>query len=248
MIFHNGSDWRWISERRDHYNLWISLKGQGRIEYGSTCYDVGPWTVFLFPPEQKIRGMVNEPREEVVNFSLHWLPGPRASLKNEPLPLGLRLYEVDTAQSLIQLLVRHSVQNDDLAAQQLEWAALSLLALVWREWQSPVKSQADRWIEKQIEQILSGGDLFRTTSELAAEAGLSRAHYSRCFSRITSISPNRFLLEQRVRRACNLLRQRDWTIATVAEKVGYSDVYFFSRQFKRLVGQTPSQYRALERG
>ncbi len=246
MIFRNGPDWRWQSERRDHFNLWISLKGCGLMDFDSNRYDVTPWTAFLFPPESRVSGRAGDQGEEIVNFSLHWLPKAGRSLESASLPLGLKLYEIDTAQSFIQSLVRRSVANDALAEQESHWAALGLLALVWREWQTPPRSRADQMIHEQIERILSGGDLFQTTEQLATEAGLSRAHYSRCFSRITATSPNRFLREQRIRRACNLLKERDWTIETVAEKVGYSDVYFFSRQFKRLVGRTPGEYRKLE--
>jgi len=247
MVFRNGLEWRWQSERREHYNLWISLKGRGSMDFGSKRYDVTPWTAFLFPPEGRLLGLADDPGEEMVNFSLHWLPKTGRSLESGSLPLGLKLYEIDTAQSLIQSLVRRSVGNDPLTEQESHWAALGLLALVWREGQTPARSSADQLIHGQIERILSGGDLFLTTTQLAAEAGLSRAHYSRRFSRITATSPNRFLREQRIRRACNLLKEQDWTIETVAEKIGYSAIYFFSRQFKRMVGRTPGEYRNLER-
>ncbi|HCD33774.1 MAG TPA: hypothetical protein DER01_15290 [Phycisphaerales bacterium] len=57
------------------------------------------------------------------------------------------------------------------------------------------------------------------------------------------ISPQRHLMESRIHRARHLLIETDWSITRIAQVMGYNDVYFFSRQFKQITGQTPSSVR-----
>jgi transcriptional regulator of acetoin/glycerol metabolism/AraC-like DNA-binding protein len=78
---------------------------------------------------------------------------------------------------------------------------------------------------------------------LAAEARLSIYHFARAFRRSMGVSPHRYVLEQRVRRAKQLLLETDLPLATIASTAGFSDQGHFSRQFRGLVGATPSSYR-----
>jgi transcriptional regulator of acetoin/glycerol metabolism/AraC-like DNA-binding protein len=78
---------------------------------------------------------------------------------------------------------------------------------------------------------------------LAAEARLSVYHFARGFKLSTGVSPHRYVLEQRVKRARQLLVQTDLPLATIASAVGFFDQGHFSRQFRSLVGTTPSSFR-----
>jgi AraC-like DNA-binding protein len=79
---------------------------------------------------------------------------------------------------------------------------------------------------------------------MAAAAGLSRAHFSRAFSGAFGESPGAYLLTRRLERAAALLRMTDYTVAEVCLEVGLSSVGSFTTSFKRIYGQTPTQYRA----
>jgi len=242
-IFSNATPWVWRSQQRDHYNLWICMEGSGQMCCGGKNYEIKPWTAFVLPPECVVSGEASSDGENVRNFSAHWLPlETEVPFSDYPL-FGISLREVDTVQNHIQSLLRLSVYNDALSKQQSEWIVLQLLALLWREVQTPQETTADTVIYRQIERMRSGENLFRSVDDLADEANLSRIHYGRCFKRITKEAPNQFLIHQRVERACLLLRETDWTIDVLAERIGYSDVYFFSRQFKHVMGITPKQYR-----
>jgi AraC-like DNA-binding protein len=78
---------------------------------------------------------------------------------------------------------------------------------------------------------------------LAAEARLSVYHFARGFKLSTGVSPLRYVLEQRVERARQLLVQTDLPLSAIASAVGFFDQGHFSRQFRRLVGTTPSSFR-----
>jgi transcriptional regulator of acetoin/glycerol metabolism len=78
---------------------------------------------------------------------------------------------------------------------------------------------------------------------LAAEARLSVYHFARAFKLSMGVSPHRYLLEQRVKRARQLLVQTDLPLSAIANAVGFFDQGHFSRQFRSLVGTTPSSFR-----
>ncbi|HEU4461245.1 MAG TPA: helix-turn-helix transcriptional regulator [Solirubrobacterales bacterium] len=79
--------------------------------------------------------------------------------------------------------------------------------------------------------------------DLAAAAGLSKAHFSREFRRTFGESPYAYLLTRRLERAAALLRNTDHSVAEVCLEVGLQGVGSFTTSFKRTYGMTPSAYR-----
>jgi AraC-like DNA-binding protein len=79
--------------------------------------------------------------------------------------------------------------------------------------------------------------------DLAAAAGLSRAHFSREFRRAFGESPHGYLLTRRLERAAALLRNTDRNVAEVCLDVGLTSVGSFTTSFKRTFGKTPTAYR-----
>src|SRR5436309_11833158 len=80
--------------------------------------------------------------------------------------------------------------------------------------------------------------------DLAAAAGLSRAHFSREFRRAFGESPHAYLLTRRLERAAALLRNTDRSVADVCFSVGLQSVGSFTSSFTRRYGRSPTAYRA----
>jgi AraC-like DNA-binding protein len=80
--------------------------------------------------------------------------------------------------------------------------------------------------------------------DMAAAAGLSRAHFSREFRREFGESPHQYLLTRRLERAAWLLRATDRSVADVCFSVGLSSVGSFTTSFSRAYGVSPTVYRA----
>jgi AraC-like DNA-binding protein len=81
---------------------------------------------------------------------------------------------------------------------------------------------------------------------LARLAGLSPTHFSRVFKTSFGTSPIDWLRRERISQAKRRLADTADDIKEIAEQVGYSDRYFFSKDFKKHTGFTPSQFRARE--
>jgi AraC-like DNA-binding protein len=80
--------------------------------------------------------------------------------------------------------------------------------------------------------------------DLAAAAGLSRAHFSREFRRAFGESPHAYLLTRRLERAAALLRTTDRSVADVCLSVGLQSIGSFTTSFTRTFGCSPTVYRA----
>jgi AraC-like DNA-binding protein len=80
--------------------------------------------------------------------------------------------------------------------------------------------------------------------DMAAAAGLSRAHFSREFRRAFGVSPHAYLLTRRLERAAALLRNTDNSVAEISLAVGLQGIGSFTTSFKRAFGKTPTAYRA----
>ena len=83
-----------------------------------------------------------------------------------------------------------------------------------------------------------------TVDDLAAAAGLSRAHFSRMFTRTFGESPSGYLQTRRLERAAALLRYTDRSVADICAMVGFSSVGSFTTTFARVYGKPPAAYRA----
>jgi AraC-like DNA-binding protein len=80
--------------------------------------------------------------------------------------------------------------------------------------------------------------------DMAAAAGLSRAHFSREFRREFGESPHQYLLTRRLERAAALLRATDRSVADICFSVGLASVGSFTTSFTRTYGVSPTVYRA----
>src|ERR1700757_1238926 len=79
--------------------------------------------------------------------------------------------------------------------------------------------------------------------DLAAAAGLSRAHFSREFRRTFGESPHAYLLTRRLERAAAMLRTTDRSVTDICLSVGWRSIGSFTSSFTRMFGLPPSAYR-----
>ncbi len=83
-----------------------------------------------------------------------------------------------------------------------------------------------------------------SVDDMAAAAGLSRAHFSREFRRAFGDSPHAYLLTRRLERAAALLRNTDRSVADICLSVGLRSIGSFTTSFTRTFGRPPTAYRA----
>ena len=79
-------------------------------------------------------------------------------------------------------------------------------------------------------------------SELARESGISDVYFRKIFKECYGMPPAKYLSSLRIKKAKQLLISDGMSIGEAASAVGFSDIYVFSKAFKRIVGIPASEY------
>ncbi|MDW2239619.1 helix-turn-helix transcriptional regulator, partial [Vibrio sp. 1565-1] len=82
-----------------------------------------------------------------------------------------------------------------------------------------------------------------TVSEMAKRCFISEEQLNRLSKQLFNMSPRSKLIELRMHKAADLLQYRAWSIAMIANRLGYRDPYNFTHRFKKFYGISPTRYR-----
>jgi AraC-like DNA-binding protein len=131
------------------------------------------------------------------------------------------------------------------AAHQLQALLASLAVLPAR-----AKLKSGRVLDVDAVQAVMRSHLHDSLNldALAAQFKLSRFHFAKTYRALTGHAPIQDFIQLKMAHACRLLDEGEQGIREVAEQLGYEDVYYFSRLFRKVVGMAPSHYRALHQG
>ncbi|MDP0501863.1 MAG: AraC family transcriptional regulator [Verrucomicrobiota bacterium JB022] len=244
-VFENPPGWSWRSPGRPHLNLWIALEGEGVFSRAGEEIPFRAGSVFLLHPNEAVAGWSTGPGR-VVNFTAHVVLGeghpawPEAYFAPRP---PARLQPV----AWVAHLCRHLSETfylDREANRAILLQGLRLLLVgMERGRHQRALEPVERRLLRIVERIRRNPAADYSLDELAAEAELSISQFSRRFKTFTGYAPGRFAIEERISRAEAYLLETDLTIEAIAERLGYRDVYFFSRQFRRFRGSAPSDWR-----
>lgn len=96
-------------------------------------------------------------------------------------------------------------------------------------------------IEDNLEQRLA-------VSWLAEQFGYSENYFRSYFKRQMGLSPNRYISYRKISRAKELMLCSNLNVSQIAERLGYQSIHYFSRQFHKMTGISPSTYAARMHG
>lgn len=218
---------------------WVELEDQepARVAAG---------TVVVIPPgaPHRYRADENDP------WSIWWMHvqgqdvDPLVSLilgeTRDPILRPNDVYSVATSiQEAVTALERDDTEPMLFVAAGAAWRALAQLA-----------SERQRGTSTTSDRIQVVQDFLRThlassfsVTELAKLAGLSVSHFSALFKESAGIGVVAYVTRLRCARAGELLITTEASIADIAAAVGYTDAFYFSRQFRALNGQSPRAFR-----
>lgn len=87
-----------------------------------------------------------------------------------------------------------------------------------------------------------------TTSTLASVCYLSEFYFCRFFKSMTGCTPVSYINSLRIEKALAFLNNTSASVTEIALAVGFDDVNYFSRVFKKAVGKSPTDYRKMQKG
>jgi YesN/AraC family two-component response regulator len=81
-------------------------------------------------------------------------------------------------------------------------------------------------------------------SRIAAEFNISESYFSQFFKEQMGETFSEYLEKMRIKRACDLLTEKNMSVEDTSKLVGYNSAYTFRRAFKRVMGVLPTEYRS----
>lgn len=134
-------------------------------------------------------------------------------------------------------------ENRDLMMNSILYEYLYLLACRFPQKNISSTEKRISYIEDALKYIELNYSEAISVQSLADWLNLEHTYLYRLFKSILHVSPQEYLLDFRIRQACNLLKTTDFSVSNIARSVGYEDALYFSRLFHRKKGMTPSRYR-----
>jgi transcriptional regulator GlxA family with amidase domain len=116
-----------------------------------------------------------------------------------------------------------------------------------REATPAVSNRAEQAVLDAVSYIETHLDQQLRLPRIAAHVHLSAAHLTRSFARRMGMGVIAFQHRLRSEEACRLLRTADMDVTAIASQLGYSEVAYFSRCFRKHIGVSPSAYRKQRR-
>lgn len=240
-------NWKW--RKRDlpmpNYDLFYIWNGEGKVVLNGKSYHVGKGHCFLFKPGDFITATHN-PQNPLKLTYIHFdvteiprlIPQAHRIIDNtihfeSLLAQYVRLFLVETfgadieAKLILKQLMIHLLREDQEMGKNRNEISNHLLETI-------------REIANYIGQ--HPGEP-HTIESLATRANLSQRYFSDKFKQIIGQTVKSYIVYTRIKRAEHLLHFTGMTVTEVAFALGYNDLHFFSRQFKKYTGKNPSEVR-----
>jgi AraC family transcriptional regulator len=212
-----------------------------------------PGVVIIIPEGSSSRWDIPKPVDVVQLYLPHTMIERVAREADTATPTDLleRTAHPDPTTSRLLLSAADSLEGNGALDSLFRHQLIELLAtrILAAHSGSPTTIQpttgglAPKALLRAIERLCSDSDADVSLAALASEAGLSRFHFCRAFKESTGLSPHAWLRQHRLEQAMHMLRDTDTSVVSVAAALGYASQTAFAAAFRKLTGETPSDWR-----
>jgi len=242
----------------DFAEIHYVLSGKGTFRVGDREYAIKPGDVLLCNPETLHHTTSCETPVELFYLAFHDFHFKDTEPNHFPLPGGEAILHTSSAtkQELTRCchdMIKENDSNRPGRYFMLKASLIKLMILIIRE-----SEQYDQLhdgcrletyrkgyaVDKIIDYLNENYEHKISLDQIARNMYLSPVYISKIFKEETGASPINYLIKIRLDKACNILMtEENPSIKEVAGRVGYEDVYHFSKLFKKYYGVAPLYYR-----
>lgn len=262
--FHDTS-WHMEPNIHEFFEMVYIKKGNAVFEISGTSVEIGPNNIIIIKPRQYHKFEVKSQAGcefIVLNF------GFENKFDNQFAEVSLEDFlnfvnkkelgrfislKVSHKNEIINLLNRilKERENPEIGSEFLNYLlVLELFVLISRalkmEWENSIKNKSPKLkelIQAAVNYINNNYERDISLTDISKYVFLSTSYFTRAFKEEMGVSPINYLLNVRVERAKELLRETDAKISDIALSVGFSNQQRFNDIFKKYTQKTPLQYR-----
>lgn len=233
-----GAVQRYGPRTRDYYLLHYVISGKGTYCTERQSYDVGAGQIFVIFPNE-ITSYSPNPNDP---WRYCWV-GFESSLDLSKA-LSSHILTAPECENIFHSISRYS----DIGVGR-EWYVCGKIY----ELLGLLSTQYNHDEDRDLRYVRIARNFIETrynekikVAQLAKMLNLDRTHFSKIFQKHVGKSPQRYIVDFRLEKAAHLLVRKGLSPGEVAQYVGYSDVFNFSRMFSRKFGVSPNRYKKIK--
>lgn len=226
------------------YAFIIPVKGEARFIFNGTSYDLSPGKVIHAGPNIKVnKQVVGDSIWEY--YVIHYSLG-NAALEDDflEIPYELTIGRNTKILETLKLMDKIWSASDSISSLKVQSLFYNLLHEIFTNHHDQIKEEG-RWIvEDAMNYIHTNYMEPITLNDLAKRYDLEKDRFSYLFNKYAGVRPLNYLISYRMKRAAELLLTSNFSVGEVSENVGYTNVSYFTKLFKKYNGQLPREYRS----
>lgn len=236
---------------REHYVLHYILKGKGTLYINGWEFALQEHQGFLLCPGIVSKYVASE--EEPWEYIWVGFHGSNAAaylkMANLSSDYPVFTYNKDNrVQECLQDMVQISDNYTFGAALKMQSLLYQLLAdLVDNNTAQLIPSSVTtqyNYVRKALEYVQMHYMDDLNVNKLAEYVNLNRSYLCSIFKKALDLSPQTYITQYRINKACEFLQNPTYSITDISLMVGYKDYAVFQRSFKKVMNQSPKQYRS----
>ena len=242
------ADPRWRMDRltpKNHYSLALARSGSATYETDLGAFPVKSGDVLFFRKgEDRSAESSSDDPWSFISVVFDLIPlGKTAEDELAQIPRVTSVRDLSTYTRIFSELQEQWSIRDEGTLLHCRSLICDLLCLLIKEARHPAALSPHAEAVEKIRDLLAE-NYTKTyhSEELAAMAGLSPSHFRALFKEQTGETALQFQNRLRIAKACDLLRSGACNVTEAAYATGFTDVYYFSRLFKKITSRSPSQY------
>ena len=149
--------------------------------------------------------------------------------------------QVDTAFALDMDMLADEFKKNVVCIPRVQGVIYNILASICKKQKRSTTKNKYACIRAGIELLEQSSNM--SIAQIATKCGVSECYFRRLFQEYSGESPVSFRQRHRIERAKQLLlSEENFTVSEIAQELGFSDVYHFSKTFKKYCGLSPSAF------
>ena len=231
VVIYDTNMKRWVAQNRKNHIVGIQLKGSALHTFKDNEFVISRNCIYFLNQKDDYSVKAYESGKA---FSIHFTTYDEINTDSFCIQLPIR----DEFVSILEKAKTAQDTNDDLTIMSLLYLFCAKLEHIRQKKYFPKDNRtaaAKAYIDGHYtEKNCLNSAIF--------ESNLSFRRFGELFKENYSITPNRYIIHRRIEYAKTLLVSKLFTVEQIAEMCGFSDVYYFSKVFKKLTGIAPSKW------
>jgi AraC-like DNA-binding protein len=244
-------DWAWdtVNASWQDSDIWIILRGRGLLKSPHGEFELRPGDCYWYRAGERYIAR-NAEGQRVTVFYCHFdLQDAARKIVRPPaekLPsFHRRMTDMEAVAPILQRIAALHHEQPRRAEEVNAWGGALIAEIASQDRQSSysgLELEQHQAVEALCADIRAVPGKYTAVRDMAEHMGYTPQHFARVFRKFKATSPKSFLIRTRIERA-KIYLTASYSIGRIAELLGYSDVYFFSKQFKTCTGMSPSEWR-----